>query len=418
MKMSDYFRRNQQTGAKPAIFLRRSQRRVLGAHFESLEPRCLMSVAPPAPIVVEPANLHYVGFYIAPLVPRGGGQFQIAPQPGHQFQFQPFEEAPSGIVIIRDMTDIGPLSSNNSPGITNGVFEQYSNNQESRAVQEMLSSLQYTPASPSADTSQQPTLTPAAPASEPPSPRTSPSLPGYSSSSAALALSVRSGASPSSSDTPTSTNTDGLGLQDTQPDSEGGMVSLVRQPVAQTSTFDKISVAAIDALLEIPAKVDGVQGRFQAFEISVTTEAPRPITRPPARSHLHVPAAPPSAVTSPATDLNFHGAWVPPDSAAAIPPPNLSSDDFSIAAIASAAFFKVAAPLSQSASPFSDWPHAATDTIFGALSADNIENAFSTRRLDIATATLLAIVIGRALWPAGAPKASHQDQTATSPDAE
>jgi hypothetical protein len=191
------------------------------------------------------------------------------------------------------------------------------------------------------------------------------------------------------------------------------MVSIVRQPVAQVSADDKISVAAIDALLEIPAKVDGMQGRFQAFEISVTTEKPLLVAPPPAGAQIHLPVESTNAITLPATDPNLHGAWIPPDSAGASPPLSLPSLDFP-----SAPFFTADPPLPDDPLPFAELPHAAIAAVFGELSSAATDNPFSSPRLDVATATLLAVVIGRALWPARAPIAGEQEKTATSRKAE
>jgi hypothetical protein len=196
------------------------------------------------------------------------------------------------------------------------------------------------------------------------------------------------------------------------------MVSLVRQPVAQASTVDKISVAAIDALLEIPAKVDGMQGRFQAFEISVITETSLPGAPPPARAQINLPAESTNAITPPATHSNLHGAWVPSDSTGPIPPLNFSSEVYSSASFASANFLSAAAPLAEDALPFAELSHAAFDAVLGELSSEETDNPFSSPRLDVATATLLAVVIGRALWPARVPKAGGQEKTPNSREAE
>jgi len=394
----DLLRQNQQPIARPARHARKSSRRVLGAHFECLEPRCLMSVAPPAPLDVAPDNAQYTSFYIAPLVPRVGGQYPSAPQPGQQYQLQPVEDAPSGIVIVRGMTDIAPLSLNSAQGNSqalSGIF----NNQEARAVQEMLSSLKYAPAAPPAEIAQRPTFTPSAPTS-------APSSPGSSHVSPTVTPSLGSAPSASSNSAPSSASANALNRQGAQRDTEGGMVSLVRQPIAQASAFDKISVAAIDALLEIPAKVDGRQGRFQAFEISVTTEKSLPATPPPAGAPIHLPVESTNRITLPATDPNLHGAWVPSDSAGAIPHFTLPSADFS-----TTSFLTAAASVAEQPSPFAELPTAAVDAVFGELSSDETENAFSIPRLDVATATLLAVVIGRALWPLRVPKAAEQEKS-------
>jgi hypothetical protein len=188
------------------------------------------------------------------------------------------------------------------------------------------------------------------------------------------------------------------------------MVSLVRQPVAQASVVDKISSAAIDAFLEIPTKVDGRQGRFQAFEISVTTEKPLPVAPLPAGAQHNLPGVSPQAITPPATDPNLRGAWVPPDFTGAIPPFKLSADEFSTTSCSSTTYFiSAAAPFAEESLPSAELPPAVVDAVFGELSSALTDNPVSTPRLDIAAATLLAIVIGRALWPARVPKAGERE---------
>src|SRR5262245_36975526 len=110
MTLFDFFERNQRPTAKPARHARKSPRRILGARFEWLEPRCLMSVAPPAPSLVEPDNAQYTSFYVAPLVPLG--QYRSAPQSGQRFQLPPVDGAPTGVAIVSGMTDIAPLALN------------------------------------------------------------------------------------------------------------------------------------------------------------------------------------------------------------------------------------------------------------------------------------------------------------------
>jgi hypothetical protein len=231
---------------------------------------------------------------------------------------------------------------------------------------------------------------------------------------------VPSGPSPSSPNSapsspgsyaPASTSLESTARLPAQRASEGGMVSLVRQPVAQASTVDKLSIAALDALLEIPAKVDGMQGRFQAFEISVTSESPRPAAPLPAGTQASGPFDPANQ-SPPVTDTSLHGAWAPSDSAGAIPqfglPPELSS----------AAFLTAAAPLAQEALPWGELPQEAIDAALGELSSEASDHSFSSSlQLDLATAALLAALIGRALWPARIRKAVHREPVTASPAA-
>lgn len=187
------------------------------------------------------------------------------------------------------------------------------------------------------------------------------------------------------------------------------MVALLRQPVAQASTVDKISLAALDALLEIPAKVDGVQGRFQAFEISVTSETPLPAAPLPAGAQIHSSGESANEKTPPFADPNWHGAWVPAGSAGAIPqftPPSLE--------LSSAAFLAATAQVAEESLPFGEPPQEAIDATFGALSSAATDHAFSSSSLqvELATATLLAALIGRALLPARAPTADGQEKAA------
>jgi len=270
-------------------------------------------------------------------------------------------------VILNGMIDIGGLSFSHADAMANAdaAFRDI----EARAVQGMLFSLRYFPSAASAEISQQPTLGASTTESETslfsgePSvvggllslPSSAPTFPSSTTSipsSPPSALSIPSPSLPgpppsltSSSPTPPSTTVsapvsmpsapnspssspasatsspngyaaassslDSDGRQSAQHTTEGGMVSLIRQPVAQASTVDKISVAAIDALLEIPAKVDGMQGRFQAFEISVISETPRRVVPLPAGVQINLPFDSANEKTTPVTDPNLHGAWIP-----------------------------------------------------------------------------------------------------------
>jgi len=381
-----------------------------------------------------------------------GGQYPGVTLPGRQIQPSPAEGAPSGIVILNGMIDISGAS--HAGGIPMAASDGAFKNNEARAVQDMLFSLRYVPSAQSEEISEQPTLAPSAPSSapsvlgsppslfssppslpssspsllsSPPSfpngapslPSSSPSFPNSAPSAPSSAPSLSSSPSPSfpssapsssSGYAPASTSLDSIGRQPAQHATEGGMVSLLRQPVAQASTIDKISIAAIDALLEIPAKVDGVQGRFQAFEISVTSETSLPVAPLPTGAQINSPFEPANDKTPPVTDPNLHGAWIPSDSAGAIPQFTLPSVAFS-----STAFPTAAAPLAGDSLPFGELSHDAIDAAFSELSSEATDNAFSSsQRLDLAAATLLAALIGRALWPARVPKADGQEKTVNS----
>jgi hypothetical protein len=135
MRIRDFFRHNVGSVAKPA---RSVPRRILGAYFESLEPRCLLSVAPATVSLIAPDKSQYADFYVAPLVTPG--QVPSSPPAGQQLQLQPVEQGGSGTAILNGMNGIGGLHNNATPGpqiVTDGTFEY-----ESRAVLKMLSSLQ------------------------------------------------------------------------------------------------------------------------------------------------------------------------------------------------------------------------------------------------------------------------------------
>jgi hypothetical protein len=184
------------------------------------------------------------------------------------------------------------------------------------------------------------------------------------------------------------------------------MVSLLRQPVAQASTVDKLSIAAIDALLAIPAKVEGVQGRFQAFEISVTTETPLPAAPLPAGAQVNSPVTPAHDKTPRITDPNLHGASIPFDSAGASPQFTLPSIKLS-----STTCLTAATPPADDLLPVGGQALEATDAALGELSSEATDNAFgSNLQLDLATATLLAALIGRALWSARTRKVTGQEK--------
>jgi hypothetical protein len=453
MTIFNFLRFCKRSGAKPARRAPRSRTRVLGAQFELLESRCFLSVSPPSASLVLADNAQYASFYMPSLVSRdfaaaggnmlssisgpiilpslpSGGSYPGAALPRQQFQPLPAQDGVGGLAILNGMIDIGGLSFNNAqvvPMVLSGAVEA---DHESRAVQDMLSSLRYVPmASQVEEDSQQSTLALSTPSSAPSPPSSSPAFPSsepsaptgapsaYSSPPSlpsSPSPSTPSGApSPASSYAPTSTSPDSIGRQPAQHDNEGGMVSLVRQPVAQASTVDKISIAALDALLEIPAKVDGMQGRFQAFEISVTSETPLPVAPLPVGAQINLPFDPANQKTPPVTDPNLHGAWVPSGSAGAIPQFSLPSTDFS-----NTAFLSAAAPLAEEALPLGELPHEAIDAALGELSTDATDDSFSSSpQLDLATATLLAALIGRAIWPARVRKAAGQDKTANAREA-
>jgi hypothetical protein len=190
------------------------------------------------------------------------------------------------------------------------------------------------------------------------------------------------------------------------------MVALVRQPVAQVSAVDKISAAAIDALLEMPTKVDGMQGRFQAFEISVTTEAPPYVATPAAGAQNRFPAESDPAVTPPASELTSHGAGSLADPAGEVPPLNLSAADWIAGDLLTAAAVRP-----EDVAPFTEREQAAIDSVLGELSTEPTGNSFASPRLDMAAATLLAVIIGRALWQARAPKAAAEKEKTANQDA-
>jgi len=174
-----------------------------------------------------------------------------------------------------------------------------------------------------------------------------------------------------------------------------------------------MSVAAIDALLEIPARVDGVQGRFQAFEISVTTETPLPVVPLPVGARINVPFESANEKTAPVTDPNPHAAWIPSEFAGAVAPFTLPSLDFKSTDVLAAAV-----PAAEDSLSLGELTNEAIDAAFGELSSDATDNALTSGSLlDLATATLLAVLIGRALWPARASKDDGSEKTERSQEA-
>jgi hypothetical protein len=180
------------------------------------------------------------------------------------------------------------------------------------------------------------------------------------------------------------------------------MVTLLRQPIVAHSTVDAISVAAIDALLEVPAKVESVQGRFQAFEISVSNEAPPPVAPPTARgAQINLPFRPADAQAPLSADPNLHSAWAPTNSAGTVAIPNLLIAW--ISPIPTGATPTADDRLSEEAAPLGDLPINAVDEVFS-----------SGPRFDLATAAILAALVGRALWPARPAVGESQEKSGKS----
>jgi hypothetical protein len=180
------------------------------------------------------------------------------------------------------------------------------------------------------------------------------------------------------------------------------MVTLLRQPIVAHSTIDAISIAAIDALLEVPTKVESVQGKFQAFEISVSNEAP-PLVAPPTASgaQSNLPFRPGDAQSSPVADPNLHSIWTPANLPGAAAMPNL--------------FVAWIAPISTPAMPTADDSSAEESAPLGDLPPEAVDNVFSSGpRLDLATAAVLAALVGRALWPARPAADESQEKSAKS----
>ena len=70
MTIFNFLRFCKRSSAKPAQRAPRSRTRVLGAQFELLESRCLLSVAPPSASLVLADNAQYASFYMPSLVSR------------------------------------------------------------------------------------------------------------------------------------------------------------------------------------------------------------------------------------------------------------------------------------------------------------------------------------------------------------
>ncbi len=464
MNLFTFLQFNPRSIATRARHSLRSRSRALGAQFELLESRCLLSVAPPTAGPIISVNPQYSDYYVPALVSRdvaatGGNtlapttglkmpslpsanSYPLAPMLGLQFQPLGAQEGIGSPAITNGMIDIGGLTANGTQAFPMVPSASGAADHESRAVQDMLSTLKYVPMSGSAESQIQPPAPSSADASSPPSfsstspsvstsalpamssplsssdgaPSTAddqPSAPGSLLSSPATASPATTpAAAPSSTSgaAPNATSLEGAGREAPQRFAEGGMVSIVRQPVAQASTVDRISMAAIDALLEVPAKVEGAHGRFQAFEISVTREMPLPVAPVPAGIQTKVPLDPANHQTPPVMDSNVHGAWIPSGPAGANLQISLPSDDFS-----SSAFLPASNLLANDQLPLGVLPHEAIDAAFGELSSEAAGHAISSSaQLDLATATLLAALIGRALWQARIRKAGEQEKRADS----
>jgi hypothetical protein len=184
------------------------------------------------------------------------------------------------------------------------------------------------------------------------------------------------------------------------------MVAILRQPVGQLSTVHKPSIAAIDELLETPAKVEGLQGRFQAFEVSVTRETPMPAATLPRGAQNNVLFESSTAKALPAIDLGFH----------------FPSDRLDLAESTAITFRSPveapAAGLVTTPIPIQDslltpgvLSVEAIDAVIGDLSSEAMHDALSSNfRLELATAALLAALIGRAVWPTRPPQAEGHEK--------
>jgi hypothetical protein len=161
---------------------------------------------------------------------------------------------------------------------------------------------------------------------------------------------------------------DALGVGKARKTIDDDSVVLQRHPIVETSPDASLSAAAIDALLEIPTKIESVQSAFQAFEVSAGANVPLPLA-PPTRQRSENDFQPP------ATDVGLTVGDHPALCGALLP---------SIGG--------------QTASPAAETASDAALSAFEQPLNSIDESAVLDRRLDMITATLITALIGRAVW--------------------
>jgi len=265
--------------------LAKARARHVGATFEPLESRCLLSIAPPtipiiaadyrpaassddtglwsgysdaapsrelpSPKIAEEegvaAGRAGAGSYPSdgslrpilpvpsmPDLPYDGGPAYEPPADSDSYSSLPGGPTPDDLIDITKSSEFQstPLSVPEPPG----------QKSEASDVLDMLAALNYVPGRPQAKES---------------------ASPGLSSPAASNAGKPRL--------------SDALGATKNKDASIEDSVVLQRRPILAASAEEALSAAAIDALLEMPIKVDSTQSRFQAFEVSAGGDAPLPV---------------------------------------------------------------------------------------------------------------------------------------------
>jgi hypothetical protein len=341
--------------------------RYSGVQFESLESRCLMSLAPPTipfiaddyrPAVTSGADsaawsgdADDIAGSPARSLGRGAGPESYPSEgvtrsnsPTPSWPTLPSENVPSypsmpdddsystlpGSSTDGDQIDIGkPLDLQSGPVSPTELPGEKS---ESHDVLDMLSTLNYVPNKPAGKEPILPSLAPA----------------GLGD--------VKKPARP-----------DVLGAAKAGATTDDEGIVLQRHPIAETSSDGSLSAAAIDALLEIPAKIESIHSAFQAFEVSAGTTEPLPTPAGHERSG--------NEFHSPSLDVNQtggDGAWLP-------------------GAVTSQFAGQTGSPAAELTSGAAS---SASEQLLGAIDELSILDA----RLDMITATLVAALIGRAVW--------------------
>jgi hypothetical protein len=359
--------------------------RHVGICFESLESRCLLSLAPPTiPLIADgfrPAlnsgadSAAWSGdssdsmANSARSLDRGAGAETYPSEnlarpisPAPTLPALPYENVPSSTPPDDDSYSSSPDSSSPDNPLAGGLIDIGKSSEfqssplnsaelagpksETHDVLDMLSTLNYVPSKQATKESVSPSLTPL-----------------------------------SSTETEPLSSPDALGAAKARATTDDDNIVLQRYPLAESSPETTFSAAAIDALLEIPAKIESVQSAFQAFEVSAEANVPLPVV--------------PASLERPAND--FHP-----------PATDIGLTVGGNSALPSTVLSPIAGPsISSAVESTLDAATAAIERPLGAIDDLTIFD----RRLDVITATLITALLGRAVWKLSTESADERELT-------
>jgi hypothetical protein len=360
------FYRRRIAGSGPAVAKPRA--RHVGVRFESLESRYLLSLAPPTiPFIADDyrptqgseANTaawsggsddsstspsrsvdrsadpesYPAEDQMRPISPAPGSPditygnvspYKPGPDDGDSYSSSPGSSTDGDLIDIGKPLDLqsGPLSSTELPG----------NQSEAQDVLDVLSALNYVPNKRITKESASPSLTPLG-----------------------------------SRDVEELPRPDALGAAKVHETIDDDSIVLQRHPIVETSPDGFVSAAAIDALLELPIKIESVRSTFQAFEVS-------------AGANLLLPIAPASR-ERPENDFE-----------PSINEVGRTAD--SNPALCGVLFPSNAGQLNRLEIETSSGEISYLEQPLNSID----ESATLDRRLDMITATLITALIGRAVW--------------------